>query len=367
MENYKEELLKKIGRIPSLLPTSILLVSIYGFILLYSANGGNIQPFAYKQIVIFCILIPIVFIISIIDIKIIYQFSYIFYFATLIILIAVTFFGKKVMGATRWLDLGLITIQPSELVKISLILMLSRYFHNYDNQNSSDFQLIIPLLASIFPIMLVIKQPDLGTGMITLIVVLIMFLLAGVRLIYFILGGISALCLMPVIWMMLHDYQRNRVLTYLNPERDPLGTGYNIIQSKIAIGSGGLFGKGLLSGTQGPLSFLPEYQTDFIFSFLAEELGFVGGVILLILYSFIIIQSLIIAINCKSKFARLMCAGVTSLFFSHVFINIAMVMDLVPVVGVPLPLISYGRTMMVSMLIGFGLIMNAAVNSKSNI
>ncbi|RTK93367.1 MAG: rod shape-determining protein RodA [Rickettsiales bacterium] len=367
MESYKEELFKKIRRIPLLLPSTISLVSLYGFIILYSAAGGNINPWAYKQIMISFTLVPIIFLIAMLDIKIIYHFSYIFYFFTVIILIVVVFAGKTAMGATRWLDLGFITIQPSELVKISIILMLSRYFHNYDFKNSSDFKLVIPLFASIFPIMLVIKQPDLGTGMITLMVVLVMFLLAGVRIIYFILSGILSLALMPVIWLMLHDYQRNRVLTYLNPERDPLGTGYNIIQSKISIGSGGLFGKGLLSGTQGPLSFLPEYQTDFIFAFLAEELGFVGGIILLILYSLIIIQSLLISISCKSRFARLMCAGVTSLFFCHVFINIAMVMDLVPVVGVPLPLISYGRTMMASILIGFGLIMNAAVNSKNNI
>jgi rod shape determining protein RodA len=227
--------------------------------------------------------------------------------------------------------------------------------------------LILPLIASIIPIALVIKQPDLGTGIITLIVVCFMFFAAGVKRIYFIISGVAGLAAMPAIWFMLYDYQRSRILTFIDPEADPLGKGYNIIQSKIAIGSGGLFGKGLLSGTQGPLSFLPEYETDFIFSFLTEELGFIGGIMLLVLYSLIIISSLSVAINCRSKFAKLLTIGIVTLFFCHIFINIAMVMGLLPAVGVPLPLISYGRTMMVSMLLGFGLIMNAAVNRHKNL
>lgn len=367
MENLKEDLLNRISRIPFFLPLIVSLISIYGFIILYSAAGGDIKPWAYKQISVFLLFMPIALLIALIDIKIIYHFSYIFYFFNIIILSIVYFAGKSAMGATRWLDLGLFSIQPSEIVKISLILMLARYFHNHDFKNSTDFKLLIPFTASVVPIALVIKQPDLGTGMITLSVVIFMFIFAGVRIIYFILSGLICLIMMPVLWFMLHNYQRNRVLTFLNPERDPLGAGYNIIQSKIAVGSGGLFGKGLLSSTQGSLSFLPEYQTDFIFSFLTEELGFVGGMLLITLYAIVIIYCLIIAINCKTKFARLMTAGITSLFFCHIFINIAMVMDLVPVVGVPLPLISYGRTMTASILVGFGLIMNAAVYKRGNI
>jgi rod shape determining protein RodA len=275
--------------------------------------------------------------------------------------------GKSVMGATRWLDLGFFTIQPSELVKVSVVMMLAKFFHEQNSSNASDFTLILPLIASIIPIALVIKQPDLGTGIITLIVVCFMFFAAGVKRIYFIISGVAGLAAMPAIWFMLYDYQRSRILTFIDPEADPLGKGYNIIQSKIAIGSGGLFGKGLLSGTQGPLSFLPEYETDFIFSFLTEELGFIGGIMLLVLYSLIIISSLSVAINCRSKFAKLLTIGIVTLFFCHIFINIAMVMGLLPAVGVPLPLISYGRTMMVSMLLGFGLIMNAAVNRHKNL
>jgi len=283
-------------------------------------------------------------------------------------LVVVEFTGKTSMGATRWLNLGIITIQPSELVKISLVLMLAKYFHeNNTKHNLPKYHLIIPIIACAVPIALVIKQPDLGTGMITLILAITIFFAAGVRLIYFIVSGALTLAAFPVFWYMLHNYQKSRILTFINPERDPLGAGYNIIQSKIAIGSGGLLGKGLLSGTQGHLSFLPEYQTDFIFAFLTEEMGFVGGIILIIIYGLLTVNCLSIAMHCKSKFASLIAIGITTMFFAHVFINIAMVMGLLPVVGVPLPLLSYGRTMMGSMLLGFGLIMNASVNRHNNV
>jgi rod shape determining protein RodA len=367
MEYDREEFLEKIKRIPLSIPILTSLLCIYGFILLYSAADGHLEPWAKKQIVAFCIFMPFSFLIAIIDLRIIYQLSYIFYFITLILLIIVEFTGKSAMGATRWLNLGIITIQPSELVKISLVLMLAKYFHESSKYNLPKYNIIIPIIASLIPIALVIKQPDLGTGMIALIVVVITFFVAGEKRIYFIISGIISLVSLPIFWYMLHDYQKSRILTFINPDRDPLGAGYNIIQSKIAIGSGGLLGKGLLSGTQGQLSFLPEYQTDFIFSFLAEELGFVGGIILIIIYGILTMSCLSVAMHCRSKFATLVAVGVTTLFFAHVFINIAMVMGLLPVVGVPLPLISYGRTMMVSMLFGFGLVMNASVNRHNNV
>ena len=367
MEHNKEKFFKKIRQIPLSIPLFTSLICLYGFILLYSAAGGNITPWASKQIAIFSIFMPISILIAMLDLRLIYHFSYIFYILTFILLIIVELTGKSAMGATRWIDLGIFTIQPSELVKISVVLMLAKYFHESAKYNLSGYNILFPIIASILPIALVIKQPDLGTGIITMIVVIVMFFAAGVRLIYFIISSLLGLAAMPLIWLMMHNYQRNRVLTFLDPERDPLGAGYNIIQSKIAIGSGGLFGKGLLSGTQSQLNFLPEHQTDFIFAFLTEELGFAGGIILLILYSMLIISSLSIAINCRSEFAKLIAIGITTLFFSHVFINIAMVMGLLPAVGIPLPLMSYGRTMMASMLIGFGLIMNAAVNQRNTI
>jgi rod shape determining protein RodA len=367
MRRNSEEFLEKIKRIPLILPSFISLLCIYGFVLLYSAAGGSIEPWAQKQVIAFCIFMPISLLIALVDLRVIYQLSYLFYFITLAMLIIVEFMGKSAMGATRWLNLGLITIQPSELVKISLVLMLAKYFHRSSKYNIPEYNLLIPIIATFVPIALVIKQPDLGTGMITLMVAVVIFFAAGKKIIYFIVSGILCVIALPIFWYMLHDYQKSRILTFINPERDPLGAGYNIIQSKIAIGSGGLFGKGLLSGTQGHLSFLPEYQTDFIFAFLAEEFGFAGGIVLLIMYAVLIVNCLFIALNCKSEFATLVTIGITTLFFAHIFINIAMVMGMLPVVGVPLPLLSYGRTMMGSILIGFGLIMNMSVNRYRNV
>lgn len=363
-----EYFLSKFGRIPLSVPFFVAIICIYGFVLLYSAAGGALEPWAYKQIRIFLIFMPVALIIAIIDLKYIYKISYLFYFAVIPLLIAVIFAGKTAMGATRWLDLGIIHLQPSEPAKLGIVLMLARYFHDHcDPKNISFGQLIVPLIGVMVPVSLIIKQPDLGTGMITIIVAVLMFFALGVRTMYFVVAGSGCILALPVIWSLLHNYQKNRVLTFLDPASDPLGSGYNIIQSKISIGSGGLFGKGLLGGTQGHLSFLPEYETDFIFSFLAEELGFVGGLVLLILYFMVILSSLAVSINAKSRFAGLMTVGLTSIFFSHIFVNMAMVMGMLPAVGVPLPFISYGGTMMVSMLISFGLIMNVGVHANTKI
>lgn len=363
-----EKIIHKIKKIPITVPCVASVICLYGFVILYSAAGGQIQPWAYKQMIIFGIFMPISLIIAIIDIKYIYRLSYVFYTLVLVLLIAVAISGKTAMGATRWINLGIFHIQPSEPAKIAIVLMLARYFHSSEDYKiSSISHLIIPIIGVLIPAALIIKQPDLGTGMITIIVVTIIFFSIGLKVRYFIIAGVTALAALPVIWSYLYTYQKNRVLIFLDPERDPLGSGYNIIQSKIAIGSGGFFGKGLLGGTQSHLSFLPEYETDFIFSFLTEELGFVGGVSLLMLYSILIISSLAVSINSRSKFAKIMVVGLVSIFFSHIFINIAMVMGLLPAVGVPLPLISYGGTMMVSMLISFGLIMNAGVHQHSSL
>jgi len=367
MDYDKTNLLSKISRIPFIIPLTVSILCIYSFILLYSASGGYLAPWALKQIIAFCIFMPISILIAILDLRLIYHFAYFPYLFTLISLIIVEFMGKSAMGATRWIDMGIVSIQPSELMKLSLILMLAKYFHDNHKYQFHKTSVIIPIIASLLPIILVMKQPDLGTAIVMSAVAITIFFVAGIRLIYFGILSFIGMATLPLAWFAMRDYQRNRVLTFLDPERDPLGAGYNIIQSKIAIGSGGLLGRGLFNGTQSQLKFLPEYQTDFIFSFLAEELGFVGGVILIILYTVLIISSLSLATHCKSNFAKFIVTGIITLFFIHIFINIAMVMGLLPVVGIPLPLISYGRTMMVSMLIGFGLIMNAAINQRTNI
>lgn len=367
MAQLSENFIKKIRNIPYIIPFLVTITCVYGFVILYSAAGGNLEPWAYRQIIVFTIYMPLAFLIALIDIRFIYHNSYMFYYITLILLIIVEVAGKTAMGATRWIDLGVIRVQPSEIAKIAVALMLARYFHSGHHRISEPKHIIIAALAVLFPAALIIKQPDLGTGIITLIVAVSVFFAAGLRVVYFVVSGLATIIAIPVIWYFLHDYQKNRILIFLNPELEPLGAGYNIIQSKIAIGSGGMAGKGLMHGTQSHLKFLPEYQTDFIFSSLTEELGFVGGTTLLILYSLIVIYSIAIAINAKQRYVKLMTIGVVTIFFAHAFVNIAMVMGMLPVVGVPLPLISYGGTMLVSMIISFGLIMNAGVNRYSNV
>jgi rod shape determining protein RodA len=280
-----------------------------------------------------------------------------------VLLVAVDVVGEIGMGAQRWIDLGIIQLQPSEVMKIAIVLALARYFHGASYEDvGRPIYLIVPILMILVPVALVMKQPDLGTAMMLLMVGGALFFLAGVRLWKFAVVIAAGIGCVPVAWQFLHEYQRNRVLIFMNPESDPLGTGYHITQSKIALGSGGLMGKGFLMGTQSHLSFLPERQTDFIFTMLAEELGMVGGITLLLLYSLLIAYGLIIAMRCRNQFGRLVGLGVSTNMFLYVFINIAMVMGLIPVVGVPLPLISYGGTAMLTVLFGFGLVMSVYIH-----
>ena len=263
------------------------------------------------------------------------------------------------MGAQRWLDFGFFQLQPSELMKIAVILALARYFHGFEVDEVGRLRnLWIPVLIVIAPIALVLRQPDLGTAMVVAMVGGSMFWLGGARLWQFGLVTAGLAAALPAAWQFLHTYQKQRIITFFNPENDPLGSGYHILQSKIALGSGGLFGKGFLEGTQSHLNFLPEKQTDFIFTMLAEEFGLIGGAGLIALYGLLISYGMFIAFRCRSQFARLLAMGLSVNFFLYVFINIAMVMGILPVVGVPLPLISYGGTAMLTVLIGFGLIMS---------
>ncbi|MEO9962900.1 MAG: rod shape-determining protein RodA, partial [Nisaea sp.] len=261
------------------------------------------------------------------------------------------------------LDLGYFGLQPSELMKIALVLALARYFHGTSIEDVRRIpHLFVPVLLIALPAALVLRQPDLGTALMLVITGAVIFFAAGVRIWKFVLVGIVTVAAAPIAWGFLRDYQKQRVLTFLNPENDPLGSGYHIIQSKIAFGSGGLFGKGFLQGTQSHLNFLPEMQTDFIFTMLAEEFGLAGGLALLGLYVVILIYGLAISVRCRTQFGRLVGIGVTATFFLYVFINMAMVMGLVPVVGVPLPLISYGGTAMLTLLFGFGLLMGTWIH-----
>lgn len=367
MKVFLKSAIKKLPKLPFSMIFLITLIASFGFALLYSAGGGNFYPWAAKQMAYFIIFMPVMILISITNLRIWYKSAYLFYYIALLLLILVSVLGHKAMGATRWIDLGIIKLQPSELMKIAVIFALARYFHDLHNRSLKLIDLVIPFIILIVPSILIIKQPDLGTAMIILMLGIMILFVAGVKKWLFICGFIFFSTSLPITWQFLHDYQKNRILTFINPERDPLGNGYNIIQSKIAIGSGGFFGKGFIKGSQSQLQFLPERQTDFIFTMVSEEWGFLGASLLLISYSILLLYCYLTAFNAKSHFARLLAIGITSMLFLHIFINIAMVMGLLPVVGVPLPLISYGGTMMITVLISLSLIINIHIHNREAI
>jgi rod shape determining protein RodA len=341
----------------------VALISSIGFAMLYSAGNGDLQPWAGRQMTRFAIaLIPMIAA-GLIDVRYWYRSAYWIYAAALLLVVAVDLHGIAGMGAQRWIYIGMVQLQPSEIMKVALVLALARYFHGLPSEDPGRLRyLVVPALIVAVPTALVLKQPDLGTAMMLLAAGATLCFLGGVRLWVFAVGAAAAAAAAPLAWSMLRDYQKTRFLTFLYPDRDPLGAGYHILQSKIALGSGGMFGKGFLLGTQSHLSFLPEKQTDFIFTMIAEEFGLVGGLTLLALYVLVIVYAFLIAMRSRSQFGRLLGLGIAVNFFLYAFINTAMVMGLIPVVGVPLPLISYGGTAMVTLLLGFGLLMNVGIH-----
>lgn len=346
----------------------LTVISCIGFAMLYSVADGSFSPWAMKQMIRFAAGAAMMVVVAIIDLRLWMRVAYPMYAVALVLVAAVDIVGFKGMGAQRWLDLGIIQIQPSEVMKVALLLALARYFHGLTLDEVSRIRnLIVPLLLVVVPVGLVVKQPDLGTAILLTISGGTIFFAAGLAWRYFIIGGLAVLGAIPIVWERLHDYQRNRVFTFLDPERDPLGAGYHILQSKIALGSGGLFGKGFMAGTQAHLNFLPEKQTDFIFTMLGEELGFVGGVTLLAFYFIALMFSINVSLQCRNQFGRLLSLGVSVSFFFYIFINTAMVMGLLPVVGVPLPLVSYGGTAMLSLMFAFGLLMSCYIHRNLEI
>ncbi|WP_411576846.1 rod shape-determining protein RodA [Terasakiella sp. A23] len=348
-----------------------------GFAMLYSAapgdpnvpgSVGSWDPWAKRQLIRFCGGLVIMFVVALTDIRLWLKYSYVLYFIALGLLIGVEVKGSIGMGAQRWISLGFFQLQPSELMKITMVLALARYFHGRSLEEIQSIPyLFVPLFMVAAPSVLILRQPDLGTTLMLILGSGVIFFLAGVRLWKFALVGCSALAAIPVAWQFLHTYQKKRVLTFLNPENDPLGAGYHIMQSKIAFGSGGMTGKGFGQGSQSHLNFLPEKQTDFIFTMLAEEHGLMGGLAVLGLYLLLLIYGYAIAMRSRSQFGRLVALGVTTTFFLYIFINIGMVMGLLPVVGVPLPLISYGGTVMISILFSFGLLLSVSIHRDMTI
>ncbi len=346
----------------------IVLLAIVGTVVLYSAANGSWQPWAVKQLIRFGVALGLMFFMALLDVKIYLKYSYVAYFLVLMLLIAVEISGHVGMGAQRWIDLKVFKLQPSELMKIALVLVLAKYFHGCTLNKIRSIQgIIAPVLMAAFPAALVLVQPDLGTALMMLFTTMVIFFIVGVQWWKFAaLGGVG-LALAPLAWHFLRDYQKDRVLTFLNPERDPLGAGYHIIQSKIALGSGGVFGKGFLNGTQSHLNFLPEKHTDFIFTMLSEEFGMIGGSLIILLNMVIIAYGYMFAFHTSSYYGKLVILGLNTNYFMYVFINIAMVLGLLPVVGIPLPLISYGGTVMLSVMASFGIILCMDVNRNLNL
>lgn len=335
---------------------------------LYSAAGGNLDPWASRQIVRFFIGFVGMIIIALIDIRWWYRLTWPIYVVGFILLIIVEVKGRIGMGAQRWIDLGFMQLQPSEVMKIAVILALARHFHGATPEQVKRLSfLIVPAALVIAPVCLVLLQPNLGTSLMIIMAGAGIIFMAGAPLWLFIGGGAAAAASVPIAWMFMHDYQKRRVMTFLDPESDPLGAGYHIAQSKIALGSGGWEGKGFLQGSQSRLNFLPEKETDFIFTLWAEEWGFIGGAALLLLLALIFIVGLRIALRCRHNFGRYLALGLSINFSLYVFINVAMVMGLIPVVGIPLPLVSYGGTSMLAVLIGFGLMMGCQVHRHSKV
>ena len=340
----------------------IITLFFVGLAALYSISNGDFNSWPLKHSQRFILGLIIFFLVIFFDLRLIFGYAYVIFFLSIISLAIIPFFGIESNGATRWINIAGISLQPSEFVKYTLILALAKYFHSINNDSGFIKTLIIPLIITIVPVFLVITQPDLGTALIILLGGISLFWISGLNYKYFIVGVFSILCSLPVLWQYLKDYQKDRVLTFFNPERDPLGNGYHIMQSKIALGSGGIFGKGYMEGTQSHLNFLPEMQTDFIFTMLGEEFGFIGTLLLLLIYAALIMISIRLALKSRSLFSKYLSLGVCNVFFIYVFVNIGMVTGLLPVVGVPLPFISYGGSSMLAVMFGFGLLMNCYIN-----
>ena len=355
-------LAERIWRINWGLALVLTAIAAVGVVALYSAAGGRFEPWASRHAVRYGAAFAMMLTVALIHPKVWLALAWPIYIVSLLLLIAVDVVGKIGMGAQRWLVIGPMQIQPSEIAKVAVIMVLARYYHGLSKEQAAKFFYTLPpLLVILAPVALVMVQPDLGTAMMVLMGGGALLFVAGVRLWMFLVAAVSAVACLPIAWSFMHEYQRKRVLTFLDPDSDPLGAGYHITQSKIAIGSGGLFGKGFLKGTQSSLNFLPEKQTDFIFTTFVEEWGMVGAFVLLALFALVLVWGFSIAFRCQHHFGRLLALGVTAMMFLYVFINSAMVMGLLPVVGVPLPLVSNGGTAMVSVMFACGLLIGVSV------
>ena len=366
--NSEVSFVQKIKNLDYILLLSVIILSAISVFVMYSTDGGEVLFHTKNHFVKLAIFFPLMIFLAFFNIKFWHNFSYIIYLLVIILLVWVSFFGIKSSGSKRWMDIYFFVLQPSELMKVAIILCLAKYYHRLKIENVNSFMSITVVLSIILvPVIFVISQPDLGTSILIALSGLIILWLGGVKIKYFIYSFITFLISLPFIISFLKPYQKLRILTFLDPDRDPLGAGYQIIQSKIAVGSGGIFGKGFLKGSQSYLEYLPEKHTDFIFTLFSEEFGFVGSLLLLLIYSIIIYRITSIGSNSKNNFAKLYCYAFATAFFVYVAVNMSMVLGLLPIVGAPLPIMSYGGSSMLSMMLGLGVVMSCKVHSYENL
>ena len=353
---------QKVRSIDYILLFAILLVGIVSGFSMYSIDGGSIEYYTQNHLLRFSVFFVLMLIISFINIKIWHATGYLFYIIALGLLFWASFYGVTASGSQRWINLHFINLQPSELMKIAIILCFAKYYHRIQIHNVNSVKnILLSFIILVIPIFLVISQPDLGTSVLIALSGIIVLWLAGLNIKYFVYSSLLLLISAPFIISFLKPYQKLRLLTFFDPGKDPLGAGYQIIQSKIAVGSGGLFGKGFLKGTQGYLEFLPEKHTDFIFTLYSEEFGFLGSLLLLILYAIIIFRIINIGMISRSYFSKLFCYGFASSIFIYIAVNMSMVLGLLPIVGSPLPIMSYGGSSMLATMIGFGIVMSSRI------
>ena len=347
---------------------AILTLGIISFFAMYSTDAGIFAYHTKSHIIRFLVFFSLFIFISFIKLNFWYNSTTLIYLAILILLILVKYFGLSSSGSQRWLNLYFINLQPSELMKIGLILFLSKYYHRISSADVNRVKFLLrPLIALIFPVILVLTQPDLGTAFLIAAGGVIVIWLAGVKMKFFAYLGVIFLSVAPIAISFLKPYQKSRILTFLDPSRDPLGAGYQITQSKIAIGSGGFFGKGFLNGSQSYLDYLPEKHTDFIFTLFSEEFGFFGSCLILALYVLITWRIVHIGNNNRDVFAKLFCFSFATAFFLYVAVNMGMVLGLIPIVGAPLPILSYGGSSMMAMMMGLGIVMSCKIHKAEPI
>ena len=363
--NSDQNFFQKIKNLDFILLICILILSALSVFIMYSTDGGEFLYHTKSHLIKLVAFFILMLVIAFFNIKFWHLCSYFLYGAIILLLIWVSIYGIKVSGSQRWINLYFLALQPSELMKIGIILCLSKYYHRISFEKVNSFLSIsVALTIILIPIIFVLSQPDLGTSILIATSGLIILWLGGVKIKYFFISFITFLISLPFIITFLEPYQKLRILTFLDPDRDPLGAGYQIIQSKIAIGSGGFSGKGFLQGTQSYLDFLPEKHTDFIFTLFSEEFGFIGSIGLLLLYTIIILRIIQIGAISRSSFARLFCFGFAFAIFIYIVVNLSMVLGLLPIVGSPLPIMSYGGSSMLASMIGFGIVLSAKINHK---